>query len=325
MCTCACSQKAQVPQVIFDTDLGGDIDDVLALEMVLNYHYGGQINLLGITLSKANPMAVQFLDGYLRFSGFCDNIPIGWVYNGVSPEEFYYLRPSLAASYNGKALLPYKKGVETTVPEGWKLLRKLLASAPDNSVELLSVGMLTNISRLIESGPDEYSRLNGIDLVADKVHCLHLMNGMFGENPFPESNTITDLPASRTVFEQWPGKLVTSGWEIGNMIPYPHESIENDFGEYGSHPLTVAYCNWGQMPYDRPTWDLTTVYEALEPKQNLFSYSEPGTIILDELGITHFSPSPEGKHKYIILDEDKKEEAIAALVKQVTKRQPLKM
>ena len=104
------------------------------------------------------------------------------------------------------------------------------------------------------------------------------------------------------------------------MVHYPHESIENDFGDPGSHPLVVAYCNWGKMPYDRPTWDLTTVYEAIEPGQTVFSYSEPGTISLDEAGITHFSPSPEGKHRYLILDESRKQEAIAALVKQVTNR-----
>ena len=317
--TCACAPKGQVPKVIFDTDLGGDIDDVLAMEMVLNYHQSGQIDLLGITLSMANPMAVQFVDGYLRFRGFGSSIPIGWVQDRTAP-DYNYLRPTLEASYDGKALLPYEEGVETRVPEGWKLLRKLLSPAPDNSVELLSVGGLTNIARLMISGPDEYSPLGGIDLVTAKVHRLHLMNGMFGENPFPECNTVGDLPASRVVFEKWPGELVTSGWEIGNMVHYPHESIENDFGEPGSYPLTVAYSNWGKMPYDRPTWDLTTVYEALETGQTVFSYSEPGTISLDEAGITHFSPSLAGKHRYLILDESRKQEAVDALVKQVTNR-----
>ena len=36
-----CSQPAEVPEpipVIFDTDPGNDIDDVLALQMLLNYH-----------------------------------------------------------------------------------------------------------------------------------------------------------------------------------------------------------------------------------------------------------------------------------------------
>ena len=320
MSACACTKKAQVPKVVFDTDLGGDIDDVLALEMVLNYHKAGQIDLIGITLTRADTMAVQFVDGYLRFHGLGGSIPIGWVCEGQSTGKSYYLPPSLEATYDGKSLLPFEKGVETKVPEGWKLLRKLLASAPDNSVELLSVGRVTNFSRLMTSGPDEYSPLKGIDLVAAKVHCLHLMNGMFGEDPFPECNTVGDLPGSRIIYEKWPGELITSGWEIGNMIPYPHESIENDFGEPGSHPLPVAYSNWGQMPYDRPTWDLTTVYEALEPGQDIFSYSEPGTITLDEPGVTHFTPSPEGKHRYLILDGNKKQEARAALVKQVTNR-----
>ncbi len=318
MCTCACSKKAQVPQVIFDTDLGSDIDDVLALEMVLNYHQAGQINLRGITLSKANPMAVQFTDGYLRFHGLGDSVPIGWVYDGESPDDFFYLRPTLKATYGGKPLLPFRRDVEKTVPEGWKLLRKLLSESEDNSVELLSVGMLTNISRLLDSQADEYSNLNGLKLVAKKVKCLHLMNGMFGDDPFPEWNTITDLPASRTVFEKWPGKLVTSGWEVGQVLPYPHESIESDFGETGSHPLQVAYCHWGKMPYDRPTWDLTTVFEALDSDKEIFAYSEPGTISLKEDGTAVFSASESGMHRYLIIPGQNREKAVNAIVSKVT-------
>ena len=41
--------KIPVP-VIFDTDVGNDIDDVLAMQMLFNYEKAGTIDLLGITI-----------------------------------------------------------------------------------------------------------------------------------------------------------------------------------------------------------------------------------------------------------------------------------
>ena len=50
----SCGQKDPAPggepvRIIFDTDLGNDIDDVLALQMLLNYEKEGRAELLGIT------------------------------------------------------------------------------------------------------------------------------------------------------------------------------------------------------------------------------------------------------------------------------------
>ncbi len=39
--------------------------------------------------------------------------------------------------------------------EGYKLYRKLLAQSPDKSVTIASIGFVTTLSRLLQSGPDE--------------------------------------------------------------------------------------------------------------------------------------------------------------------------
>ena len=51
--------KIPVP-VIFDTDVGNDIDDVLAMQMLFNYENAGTIDLLGITISKSNPYSIEY-------------------------------------------------------------------------------------------------------------------------------------------------------------------------------------------------------------------------------------------------------------------------
>lgn len=55
---CSCAQQKETTSaipVILDTDVGNDIDDVLAMQMLLNYEKKGKIDLLGITISKCNP------------------------------------------------------------------------------------------------------------------------------------------------------------------------------------------------------------------------------------------------------------------------------
>lgn len=61
--------------------------------------------------------------------------------------------------------------------DGWQLYRKLLASQADNSVSIVSVGFFTCLAQLLESAPDSYSPLSGIELVSHKVKCLYLMGG----------------------------------------------------------------------------------------------------------------------------------------------------
>ena len=320
MCAHACNRQAPAPHYIFDTDLGGDIDDVLALEMLVNYHKAGEIVLDGVTLSKSNPLAVLFTDGYLRWHGLGDEIPVGWVYEGKSPEDYYYMIPTLEAEYDGHSLLEPAPDVLETVPEGYKLMRKILDSSPDASVNVVSVGMYTNLQRLLESEPDEFSPLSGVELVRRKVAGLHLMGGVFAGDPFPETNVITDLEASKAVLGTWPGRITASGFEVGAALRYPHESIENDFGEPGSHPLNVAYTHWGAMPYDRPSWDLTSVFEAVDGCAGIFEYSPYGTISVDDAGFVSFEASENGKHRYLILPQGKTAEAMDAIVSVVSGR-----
>ena len=50
---CSCAQQKETTSaipVILDTDVGNDIDDVLAMQMLLNYEKKGKIDLLGITI-----------------------------------------------------------------------------------------------------------------------------------------------------------------------------------------------------------------------------------------------------------------------------------
>lgn len=317
-CTCRqdCS-NAPIP-VIFDTDIGNDIDDVLAMEMLFNYDKAGIIDLLGISLSKSNRYTIEYADAYSRMHGYAD-MPLGFAYNGANPENGGYTKQTLDTLIDGKKILVPEISPDSSLPEGYKLMRKLLSEAEDGSVVIIAVGPETNLARLLMSEADEFSPLDGKSLVAKKVRLLSVMGGLYGnEFDFPEWNIVQDLAAARKVFEEWPGPVVASGWELGNKLLYPHQSILNDFPDGYRHPLCVSYKVYSQMPYDRQTWDLTSVLYAIEPDAGHFGLSEPGHIEIDENGFSIFTPSGTGQHRYLTIGSDMIEPTLNSLVERVT-------
>ena len=308
---------SSVPDVIFDTDIGGDIDDVLALQMVINYHNAGKINLAAVTISKDNLKSVLLVDGICRFNGI-DGIDIGFASNGVDPNEYYYLNPVLGARRHDGSPLVDPVVDTSSVEDGYVVMRRKLAEAKDGNVIIITVGSFCNMSNLLLSCPDEISPLNGVDLVARKVSKVCVMGGTFdSENMFPEWNIKGDIPSSQRLFELCPVTMVVSGWEVGNAVLYPAESIENDFGDVNENPLTVAYTHYAEMPFSRPTWDLSSVYDAVMSDRKVYGLSDPGRIIVDDQGITHFTSDSAGRHHYLTISPEQVDIAQRKLVESV--------
>lgn len=292
-------------RIIFDTDMGNDIDDALALALLHAFQSRAECRLLAVTITKDQEQAAPFVGLVNTFYGRGD-IPVGVVRSGVTPEESAYLRPVLEAETAGTKWYPHKLQSGKEAPEAVELLRKVLSLQPDGSVVIVQVGFSTNLARLLKSEGDSYSPLNGVELVKRKVRLLSIMAGAFTDiegKPYREYNVVMDLDSARQLFANWPGPIVASGWEIGNRILYPAVSIENDFRYVEHHPVAQAYCCYMKMPYDRPTWDLTSVLYAVRPQRGYFDLSEPGTIQVDEAGHTIFTPQPGGRHCYLMVKE----------------------
>lgn len=297
------SGKAGPVPVIFDTDMGNDVDDVLALAMLYTYQRAGKTDLRAITVSKAHPYAVAFIDLMNRYYKM-DHIPIGYVgAAGPTADSGLYLGQTLGFREHGRKLFTADTALARRVPEAYKLQRKILAAAADHSVVMVVVGFSTNIARLLESGKDEYSDLAGKELITKKVKQLYMMAGMFGEPPFAEYNIQQDIGAARTVFEQWPGAIAASGWEVGARLKFPSKSLIHSFSALWDHPMVNAYFQYIKMPYDRETWDLTCVLQAAEPGKHYFRESAPGIITIAADGKSTFQEQAGGKHRIFLLDE----------------------
>jgi inosine-uridine nucleoside N-ribohydrolase len=281
--------KAAAPlPVIFDTDMGNDVDDALALAMLHAFASRGEVKLLAVTVSKDNPWAAEYVRLVDEYYGR-PAIPVGIVHNGKTQDDGKYVRQVCE--------LHHRHPNPATVSDAVKLLRKTLAAQPDGAVYLIQVGFSTNLARLLDSPPDSVSPLPGLELVRKKVHELTIMGGNFGLAPNPEYNIMTDVPAAARLFSAWPTDIYISGFEVGVAILYPASSIEHDFP--AGNPVAEAYRAYMKMPYDRPSWDLTTVLYDLRPNRGYFELSPAGNVTIAPDGNTSFHPSATGK-RYVM-------------------------
>lgn len=299
--------------IIFDTDMGNDVDDALALAMLHAFQNRHEVNLLAVTITKDNKWAAPYVDLVNTFYGRPE-IPIGMVRNGKTPESNPMIQiPSERRRADGSFVYAHRILDGTQAPEAASLLRQTLAKQKDGSVVVVQVGFSTNLARLLETKPDAASPDDGPALVRRKVRLLSVMAGNFA-NGQPEFNLAKDVPAAVKLFHDWPTPIVVSGFEIGVALPFPAANIEHDFAYVQDHPVAEAYRSYMKMPYDRPTWDLTAMLFAVRPDNKYFSLSPPGTITVLTDGSSHFEPSPAGNHRYLILRDEQRARTLEAMI-----------
>lgn len=282
--------------VIYDTDMGNDIDDALALAMLHALEARGEIRLLAVTVTKDNPWAARYVSAVNRFYGRGD-VPVGIVRDGVTKDEGKYVRGAVE-----EGRWPH----DTEFPEAVGLLRRALGEAADGSVVVIQVGFSTNLARLLDAP-------GGRELVARKVRLLSLMAGDFAGGG-PEYNVKEDIASARKLAAEWPGEMVWSGFEVGRTIKFPARSIERDFAWTPRHPVVDGYKRYMPFPYNRETWDLTSVLYAVRPEEGYFTLSAPGRVEVDERGVTRFVPGAGGRHRHLKVDEVQRARALEAMI-----------
>jgi hypothetical protein len=122
-------------------------------------------------------------------------------------------------------------------------------------------------------------------------------------NHYCEYNVINDIPAAKKLAQEWPSPIVWSGFEVGIAVPFPATSIQRDFSYVPHHPAAEAYYLYKPPPHNRPTWDLTSTLYAVLSERNYFSLSSPGNVTVEDDGFTRFAPAPNGRDRFLILNE----------------------
>lgn len=294
-------------RVIFDTDISGDVDDVLALAMLHTLADRGECELLAVTISKINPLTGPFTDAVNTFYGRGE-IPIG-VTRDAQRRESRYLK-LVNEKDEEEWRYPHDVRSNEDLPDAVTVLRKTLMAQPDHSVVLIQVGLAANLADLVESKADEISPLSGKELIRQKVSLVSVMAGAFepidGNQHFLEANIRNGIKSMQRFVNQWPREVpvIWSGFEIGIAVRYPRESIARDFSYRSHHIVREAYLLHSGPEHDRPSWDLTSVLYAVRPDDGYFTLSQPGRVTVEDDGFLKFQPEELGRDRYLEMNSE---------------------
>jgi len=274
--------------IIFDSDMGPDYDDVGAIAILHALADKGEAKILA-TIASTKYEGVAGVMGVFNTYFKRPDIPVGVPKgNALELRDWQHWTDTILPKY------PYQLKNNADAWDAIKLYRKILASQPDKSVTIVTIGFLTNLSNLLNSTADEYSKLDGKALVSTKVKLLVCMAGKFPSGF--EFNVMKDAKASQNVYQNWPTQIILSGFEIGAKIhvgiPLIHNtSIQNDPVK---DVFSISIPKAKEDSAGRMSWDETAVLIAIKGYSTLYTL-HPGRMKVADDGSDVWDDSGKGQ------------------------------
>jgi len=178
------------------------------------------------------------------------------------------------------------------------LYRQVLAAQPDHSVSIVTTGYLNNLQALMQSGPDGYSSLSGMDLIRQKVKLLACAGGCYPAGD--EFNLRVEPAAANYVINNWPTSAYFDGYDVGQDI-YSSWDLQQT-GTFNPIRRAFELTFFGAYP----TWGQLMIYYAVRTSesQSLWKYNTTGHNNCDASGhnwwSTETDPSGEQEQGFMI-------------------------
>lgn len=295
-CFCSCigtiAAQDKTP-VILDTDMGPDYDDVGAIAMLHTLADSGKADILATMSNNHHYLTgptIQLFNTYFKRPGIPVGVPKGV---GVCLGAWQKWPQLLLARH------PHTSQSNDDFPDAVSVYRQILSKAADNSIVIISTGFFTNLSGLLNSKGDQIAAFSGKELIKRKVKKLVAMAGRFPEGR--EFNIYRDTVSAMNVINNWPGKIIFSGFEIGDQI-------KTGLGLLRDHtlknsPVKDAYmlsmAAAAKDSLGRRSWDQTAVLIGIEGAGPYFNV-ERGAMRLLEDGKNYWIKSATGSQYYVI-------------------------
>ncbi len=281
--------------IIFDTDMGPDYDDAGAITVLHAFADSGKINILATMAStkyEGVAAVINVFNTYFKRPNLPIGVPTGYA---VDQRDWQHWTDTLIANY------PHQIKQNKDAEDAVTLYRKILAKQKDNSVVIITVGFLTNIANLLQSKPDAYSSLNGVELVKSKVKQMVSMAGHFPEGK--EFNVFKDSKASQSAFAHFPKPVYFSGFEIGEPIKCGLPLIHNERIQHDPVKDVFRICipQAAEDSAGRKSWDEVTTLLAITGFQPYYDLKE-GNIVIAEDGSNTWNAN--GKNQFYLVDKN---------------------
>ncbi|MBS1934295.1 MAG: nucleoside hydrolase [Bacteroidetes bacterium] len=311
--TLYCQQQKPV-SIIFDSDMGPDYDDAGAITLLHAFADSGKVKILATMASTKYECVACVLDVFNTYFNKPE-IPVGVPKgNAVMLRDFQHWSDTVVAKY------PHKIKSNDDAADAVELYRKILSQQPAHSVTIVTVGFLTNLAGLLKTNGDQYSSLNGKELVAEKVSHLVCMAGKFPEGY--EFNVDKDIPASQYVFNNWPRKILFSGFEIGEKIKTGLPLIYNE--QIQNSPVKdvfrISIPMAGEDSAGRKSWDETAVLVSIKGFDPYYTLHYGNIVVADDGKNTW---NDNGKQQAYLIEKDTPQ-IVQDIINKMIMHQPLK-
>ena len=177
--THSAAPQATAAKVIFDTDIGDDIDDAYALGFLLR---SPEVQVLGVTTAfEDTHLRARLATRFLNSAGRGD-VP---VYEGPKTAGQSHFTQSKWA----------EGSPDRTYPDAIEFMLNMIRSDP-GQITLVAVAPLTNVGALIAKDPKTFGKLKRVVLMGGSV--AHGYGNK--EQPDAEWNIVNDIAAAKALF-----------------------------------------------------------------------------------------------------------------------------
>jgi len=283
---------AEPVPVILDTDMDSDCDDAGAVAILHTLADRGEAKILATVVSSLYRWNVPCLETINRYYGRPD-LPIG------APKRDAV--DSRAGSRYARQVAesgPTRLRANADAPDALAIYRQTLATQPDGSVVIVTLGEVTNLRNLLRSQPDQHSALAGTELIQRKVKRWVCMGGRYPRHLDPRvfGNFKTDPTAIVEAARAWPREVVFSG--LGDDILTGSRLKETP----PENPVRRAYDLYlGKAPA-RPSWDLIATLYAVRPEASIWRLQKRGYNHIFPNGTNEWRDQPDSPtHRLLLL------------------------
>lgn len=273
-------------QLITDTDLGFDVDDVGAISVANHLQDIGACELLAVVHNTGFAKGIGGVSVVNNWYNRSSSVKLG-AYKGVWASSA--AAQSAQDRYTTTIETRYPSPVQDSsqVDDAVTAYKAALSAAADGSVVIASIGEPTNLRDLLKAEPALFAR---------KVKQVHYMDGGYNfgcadanggaSSPYLGS-TAGCAGAAQYVVEHVDAQAALPTRQLFSLNGGDVLSGGRFSSGCGLGPVKDAYQIW-TGGNSRPSWDLISVYFAVMGTASLYSSERQGTMAVDAAGAETF-------------------------------------